>query len=201
MTTRKKSHIMEITITLTGTAPLLMHNIQAANPLHPLAKEMKAISSNRTLKKTDEGIEQLARLDWTAGLYFDEAYGPILPAENMTRCLIEGGRVTKQGKNVERALLILDDSPLAYPGPRDIDALWEDGSFAHTSMVRVGQSRVPRVRPIFREWAAEFDADLDTEVLNLSDLQTIAERAGRSVGVGDFRPRYGRFDVAITRKG
>ena len=57
---------METTITIRGIAPLLMHNGQLANPLNPLAKEMKKVTSVRT--KTDEHHLELQRLEFLAGL-------------------------------------------------------------------------------------------------------------------------------------
>jgi hypothetical protein len=188
---------MKIRIELTGTAPLLMHSVRAADPLHPLAKEMKKISKKRT--KTEEDYAELARLDWQAGLYCDDVLGPYLPSLNVAKSLIEGARVTKQGKTVERGLLIVDDAPLLYSGPRDPDGLWADHTYRHSAIVKVGMSRVNRYRPVFRQWAAEFDADMDESVLDLDALQEIASTTGRMIGVGDWRPRHGRFEAVVTR--
>ena len=68
---------MKVRLSIEGTAPLLMHNIRLADPLNPIAKAMKAISSKR--KKTDDDLAQLARLEFEGGLYVLPDLGPYLP--------------------------------------------------------------------------------------------------------------------------
>lgn len=190
---------MRIRITLTGTAPLLMHNISLSDPLNETVREMKKITADKKFKNTDEGIEQLARLEFAGGLYHDSAVGPYLPSENITGSFVAAAKATRQGKTISRALLLLDDSPLAYEGPRDIDGLWADARFHDRRMVKVRQAKVARTRPRFDNWRAEFDGDLDTELINLREFVEIAELAGRSEGVGDYRPRFGRFVSEVTQ--
>lgn len=131
---------MRIKLTITGTSPLLVHNIRLANPLDPIAREMKTISAKR--KKTDEDHELLARLEFEGGLYWTDDIGPYIPGVNVEKALVEGGRITKQGKQVERGLFVSDNEiPLLYSGPRDVKGLWADQSFVSTMAVKVGQSR------------------------------------------------------------
>lgn len=188
---------MKVIIEVTGVAPLLMHNVVGADPLHPLAREGKKISNKR--KKTEDDYAEMSRIDWHCGIYHDETIGPYLPAENMAKAIVEGGRITKQGKSVERGLLLLDDSPLLYRGPRDLPSLWADASYRNSTIVKVNMSRVVRCRPIFREWQASFEADLDSTVLDLDGLQEIVATAGRMVGLCDRRPRFGRFESIVSR--
>lgn len=186
---------MKVRITITGTAPLLMHNVRLANPLDPIARAMKETSSKR--KKTDEDHERLARLEFEGGLYIDDT-GPYLPGANIEKCLVEGARVTRQGKQVERGLFVIDNEvALVYDGPRTADGLWADESFRSLMSVKVGTSRVTRCRPMFRSWVLEANAEMDGAQLNLGTLQAIAIDAGAMVGLGDYRPRYGRFTAEV----
>lgn len=187
---------MKVRLTLTGTAPLLMHNIQMADPLNPLVRAMKEISGKR--KKTDEDLLRMAELEFKGGLYITDELGPYVPGVNVEKCLVEGARVTKQGKQVERGLFVTDNEvPLLYQGPRTSDALWANEDFRSRLSVKVGQSRVQRTRPIFREWAIEVSAEVDPALLNLDSLQSISTDAGSMVGIGDYRPRYGRFEAVV----
>ena len=61
------SNLPEIKITMQGVSPLLCHNGQTADPRNTYAKAMKAVSSKR--KKTDADFDELARLEWLAGIY------------------------------------------------------------------------------------------------------------------------------------
>lgn len=187
---------MEFTITLTGTAPLLMNNIRKADPLDPMAKKLKKVTSKRT--KTDDDHVEMNQLDFFAGIYLDPDVGPYLPGENIQKCLVEGGRINKLGKNVERGLFIdTDVNPVAYTGPRDIEGLWANENFRHRSAVRIGQQRIMRCRPMFRQWKCQAHGLLDTNVLNPEDLRSIAHNAGAMVGLGDWRPRFGRFTATV----
>lgn len=187
---------MDFTITLEGTAPLIMHNARLANPLDTASKAIKEYTSKR--KKTDADHEAIARLEHAASLYLDPDVGPYLPGENVARCLIDGARITKAGVKVTRGVFIASDvNPLAYKGPRDADGLWSDENFRHIASVKVGQSRTMRCRPIFRQWRVQAEGTLDTGVLSLRELVAIAEEAGSMVGLGDWRPRFGRFTVQV----
>ncbi|HEY1127431.1 MAG TPA: hypothetical protein VGF83_06695, partial [Actinomycetota bacterium] len=61
------------------------------------------------------------------------------------------------------------------------------------------QNRVMRCRPVFRQWRSAAEGTLDTAVLSLEDLRTIADTAGAMIGIGDYRPRYGRFTAEVTK--
>jgi hypothetical protein len=188
---------MKVRLELKGEAPLLMHNAAGADPLNPLVKEMKKITSKRV--KTDEDLEAIARLEYEVSLYHVEGLGPVVPGAMIERCLVVGGRITRAGKNVERGLFVLDnESPLIYRGPRSIEELWQDPSFRLMAPVTVSGRKVMRCRPMFREWAVEVNAEVDATVLNLQDLRGIADHAGTMAGLGDWRPRYGRFAATIT---
>lgn len=190
---------MKVQIVLTGTAPLIMHNVRLANPLDPYARSMKEITGKRT--KTDDDYEQLARLEFEGGLYFVAGSGPIIPGANIEKCLVEGARITKQGKQVERGLFIIDnENPLIYDGPRDVDGLWKAEVFTSVMAVKPqGRSTIMRTRPIFRDWIVETTAEVDPGLLNLDSLRSIAAAAGSMVGIGDYRPRFGRFEGDIER--
>lgn len=185
-------------ITCTGMTPLLMHNARLSNPLDEIAKAMKRVSGKRV--KTEEDHEELARLEHMGGLYFDPDLGPYLPGQNFERCLVDAGRITKSGKKIERGVFIETDvNPVAYDGPRDIDGLWKDENFRFAASVKVQQNRVTRTRPHFRSWASASEGMYDGAVINLEELQEIAATAGRMIGLGDWRPRFGRFEATIEK--
>lgn len=190
--------MIEFTLTLRGSRPLLMHNSRLANPLDPATKAIKAVTSKR--KKTDDDHELIARLEFSGSMYLDPDYGPYVPGENIMRALVDGGKLTKQGTAVTRGLIIKSDvNPLAYKGPRTPDELWDKG-FRHMASAKVGTQRVMRCRPIFYDWSLEADGLLDPAVLELSDLDTIATNAGLMAGLGDWRPRFGRFEAEVAKK-
>jgi hypothetical protein len=189
--------MIEFTITLTGTSPLLMHNSRLANPLDPATKALKKYTSKRN--KTEEDHEQLARLEFDGGLYFQDGIGPFIPGENISRCLVDGAKLTKQGVKVTRGLVIKTDvNPLAYSGPRDEQGLWDKG-WRHMASVKIGTSRTMRCRPWFPQWSVRAEGMIDPSVLELSDVTGIADNAGAFIGLGDWRPRFGRFTATVEK--
>lgn len=189
---------MDFRITITGTDSLLMHNARLSNPLDPAAKAVKKLTSKRT--KTDEDYEELAHVEWTGGLYHDSEIGPYVPGDNIWRCLYDAAKKHKKGPRIKEGVFIATSvNPLAYPGPRDIGRLWADENFRHFASAKVGMQRVTRCRPQFREWRTEADGVLDDSVLDLAELQQIAEVAGQLIGLGDWRPRFGRFAAAVVK--
>jgi hypothetical protein len=186
-------------LTMTGTAPLIMHNVQTADPLNYWSKEIAKLTSKRK-NKTDADEAEIGRLKFAAGLYYDEQTGPYLPAANVFRCLIEAGAMTREGKKIERGVIFLGDrASLIYDGPRDIDTLWGDGTtrFVDRRIVAVQRQRIVATRPIFPVWAAEFQLEIDEEVINPESFADIATKAGR-IGVGDFRRFYGKFEAKVS---
>lgn len=189
--------MIDFTITLTGTAPLLMHNSRLSNPLDTATKALKKYTGKRN--KTDDDHEQIARLEFAGGLYMDPDVGPYIPGENIARCLVDGAKLTKQGVKVTRGVFISTDvNPLSYSGPRDESGLWDSG-WRHMASVKVGTARTMRCRPWFPEWRVQAEGVLDPSVLELDDLATIADNAGSLIGLGDWRPRFGRFTAKVRR--
>jgi hypothetical protein len=175
-----------------------MHNARLSNPLDDVAKAMKRYTSKRT--KTEEDYEELARLEHWGGLYFDHEVGPFLPGQNFERCLVDAARITKSGKKIERGVFVETNvNAIAYKGPRTIKELWDDKNFVLMSSVKVGTNRVMRTRPMFRTWTVYADGIYDPSVINLEELRDIASTAGTMIGLGDWRPRFGRFVAKVEK--
>lgn len=192
---------MKVRLAMTGTTPMLLHNVQLASPLNPFAKKLKALNSKRN--KTDEDRLEVARVEWQASWYWDDEMGPVLPTANIRRCLIDGARLTKAGKKIERGVTPLDfQVALNYDGPRDLDALWGkgvDGSpFVDLRPVVVMRNKVDRCRPKLHNWSCVSDWLVDTSVIELDEFESVADTAGATQGVGDFRLSYGRFTTQVV---
>jgi len=192
--------LVDLNMRLTGTAPLLMHNVQAADPLNAWAREMKLITAKRS-NKTDADNLELDRLKFMSSLYIDAETGPYLPGPNIFRCLMEAGSVTRDGKNIERGVTMASPyGSLEYDGPRSADELWNggEGRFVDRRLAAVNRVRIPVVRPIFIDWATSFDLMVEDEVIDPEKFQAIATKAGKLIGVGDYRRFYGRFAVTFS---
>lgn len=64
-----------------------------------------------------------------------------------------------------------------------------------TSPARVGAVKVMRTRPMFTAWEAKLAVDFLPTLLNPSEVHGFLATAGEQIGIGDWRPRFGRFSV------
>ena len=187
--------LTRVEVRIVGTAPLLMHNGRLSNPLDPAAKRMKEITAKK--KKTDEDHLALARAEWDGSLYLDDEGRPCIPGEMLDAMMAEGAKKTKLGKLFKSAVFTDAGSyPLVYDGPKDIEKLYADGKFIDSRGVRNQMNRVQRTRPRFNKWSLEFAVTIIPGAgVNPKDVCGALETAGLLVGIGDFRPRFGRFTV------
>jgi len=176
-----------------GVSPLIMHNGRLANPMDPLVKQMKAVSGKRG--KTDADFIELARLEWHGSLYISDGKY-VIPSQNIEATIVNGARKIKKGVLFSTGLICPEHVVLEFehmhlqPG-----ALWEIEDYRLVAGVVISRSRVMRTRPIFREWAAEFDLNYQDTILNEADISQVLRKAGEEVGILDWRPKFGRFEV------
>ena len=195
----------ELQFKVTGVVPLLMHSNRAANPLDAYANFMKPLQKKRN--KTDQDYIEISRVEWEAGLYLHDGI-VALPAETLDRCLWDASKKTKSGKLYKSGALISEDwIPMDYRGPKikikqngkiplsELDGFYNH--FSHRQMVIVSGQQVLRTRPIFHDWSFTFNIMIDEQVLDERTMERIAETAGRYIGLGEKRPRLGRFEVEL----
>jgi hypothetical protein len=196
-----------VIITLTGTSPLIMHNSRLADPDDFYVKEIRKLINKKTDQTEDDRLEKY-RLQFAGGLYHDEEIGPYLPLPNLIRSLRNAANLVfknRGGKQIERGFApVSQRAPLEYVGPRDLDGLWGNGDpntnrFVDRRIAKVGSGKMPVCRPIFPQWAASFEFELDGNEIDDAAFHAYATKAGKAEGVGDARRLgYGRYTVEIA---
>lgn len=203
---------------LIGQTPLIMHCGQTADPLSPHTKHIARASDVAKKNKTDENYENLAMAEWWAGLYVNKplkiegmVVTPlpgtelVIPTHVLDSLVRSGARVCKNGKQAAAGCLIERPGKFLHNGPKDLTALSRDPEFRFSTLVKVGQARVLRTRPVFRSWSVEFEVTYDAEVIKGETVLQSLVDAGRLVGLGDWRPgapkggSWGRFDAEIIK--
>ena len=170
-------------VTIEGVCPILFHRWSCE------AVEAKAKAAKGSEVKTTDDIESY--------LYRDAAGEIAIPGEYLRQSIIEAAKYRqdprsprKSAKDLYKASIIsLTD--LASTGAQEPDYL-------DKRRVCVMRSAVTRTRPALNPgWSATFLLMVQTpEYINPQTLNTVISDAGRLVGVGDFRPSYGRFVVS-----
>lgn len=186
-----------LTLSIKGTSPLMMHSDKLANPLNPATKAHKELTGKR--KKTDDDHLAIARSEFIAGAYFDSAAGFFVPGANFDATFLAGAKLQKLGTHWKRGALVMTDrAELDFNGPPTPEALWEDQRFVDCRGVKVGQAKIMRYRPIFLDWACQLEVAINTDVLDLQEVKKAIEDSGKLIGVCEYRPRFGRFEVAYV---
>lgn len=181
-----------LTFRIEGTRPLLMRAGRLADPLDPAAQALARLAAKRA--KTPADHEAIARTEWVGSLWLSGGR-PCLPAEAIEACLVQAARMRRLGRAMATAVACETHAPLEFDGPADLDALWADPRFRLRSGVAVGRARVVRTRPRFPEWRAEIRLVVLSGLLDPDQVRDAAAMAGAHVGIGDWRPRFGRFRV------
>jgi hypothetical protein len=95
----------------------------------------------------------------------------------------------------EQILHLRDGQPVPVP-PEDL--LTHPTEYLSVSVMRVMVQRaaVARARlQIAAGWELAFRLEVHDPQVRAEVVEQILREAGRAVGIGDFRPRYGRFEV------
>jgi len=182
----------ELKFRIVGESPLVMHCGQTVDPLNQFSKAISEISSKR--HKTDADHEEMMRIEWMAALYLDNGE-PCIPGYVLEAAIVEAAKKLRLGKVAKSGIFVPDNMPLEYEGPRDPDELWKDDRFRLVANVRIKTSRIIRCRPIFRSWAADCRVLYDDLQINRSKVEEIIRITGSVIGIMDWRPRHGRFQV------
>jgi hypothetical protein len=184
--------------TLKGTAPLLMHNERLADPTSKYSKGMKALTGKR--KKTDEDHLDIKRAEWHGGLYTNEDETEVVvPVDWILAMALGGAKKSKDGPKVKSGVFeIAPYFPLQFAGKikGKVSELFDAEHFVDYRGVGVNGKRVMRCRPRFPNWSLDIALDYDETVLDGRELLQFITVAGQLLGIGDYRPRFGRFTVS-----
>jgi hypothetical protein len=176
--------------------PLLMKSPRGVDPTDPIVKQIKAITSKRSKQRTDADLALLDKLEFMVGLYWNDK-AVYVPDVNLIGAIRDGAKANRRGREISAGVDVIESEiPLLYDGPKTPDQLYE-ARFADRRMVKNkgGGGAVMRVRPRFNKWALEFSVIVDEHVIEPQYVRDALEHAGLRVGLGDFRPRFGRFSV------
>jgi len=174
-----------VTVTLQGTSTLLFHRWNCE------AVEAKAKAAKGSAGKKTDDVESY--------VYRNDAGELCIPGEYLRQSIAGPAGAAKfrqDPRSSRKSALdlykagVVSLTELATLGVKDWDLLDQ-------RRVTVQRAGITRMRPaMLAGWRAEFDVQvLLPEYIPPMDLLDVITRAGQLVGVGDFRPTYGRFAV------
>lgn len=169
----------KIRVKIKGVAPLLQNRFAVENEGVNKSKGKKKVyvpeeEAEKALYRTPDG----------------EIYEP---SEHVLGSLIRAAvnfkfEGKKTFKDIIKGCLVIDDECLLL-GKTEWDEI-------DTRAVVIQRARVLKWRPKFNDWELEFTMSiLDDDLLAPQTLREILDCAGQRYGIGDYRPRFGRFQV------
>ena len=197
---------MLYTVNIEGVSPLIMHSASGLDPLSPINREIREITSKKGSDLTETDEARLRQLKTLLSLWLDSDEHPTIPAAAVRRVTETAARKLKHGPKVREGIVVAR-SHFEYDTARYGETLDELSiSTQFTVPVVINRGRILGTRAKFDcPWSCEFDLDCDDELVSEQFLVQWLDIAGRRIGLGDWRPeksgQYGRFTTREIREG
>jgi hypothetical protein len=190
-----------------GVAPLLMHDGKLTDPLNRVSIAMSEITSKS--KKTHDDLRLLAQLEFLGSIYtVDDLEFSIngydiqlqndpklcIPSDNIEAVLIKGAEKARKGKQAKAGILV-ESNPLLMGAPSAKKLFADPYNYFFRKRVVVKRNAIMRTRAIFRDWSLQFAVHYLPGLMNEADVVKSLTIAGATIGIGDYRPKYGRFSL------
>lgn len=174
-----------VDIEITGAAPLLFHKWDCE------VVEQKAKARKGSSEKKTDNLESF--------IYRNQEGFICLPGEYLRMAMVYAAKFKQDPRSPRKAAFDLFKAgviSLTDLAPLNGGVMKWD--FLDQRRVVVQRSGITRMRPAFHKgWTAEFIICVNTpEYIDFQFFYDVLQTAGRLIGVGDFRPTYGRFDIS-----
>jgi hypothetical protein len=175
-----------VEVTVQGVADFLYHrwNNEA------VAEKAKAAKGSKA-KKTDNIQSYVWRVDET-----NPESELAIPGEYVRQAIIHAAKFRQDPRSPRKSAMdLFKAGVVSLTQAASVGKVnWD---YEHACRVTVQRNSVTRVRPALKSgWRATFVFQVNLpEYISVELLQDVLTQAGRIIGVGDFRPSYGRFMV------
>ena len=174
-------------IRIQGTQDILFHRWSNE------AVQAKAEAKKGSIEKKTDDLESY--------IYRNDDGFIVIPGRYIVRSIVEAARnfqdprsTRKMAKDLVQAAVMTDEiySPILINGKTVTTWDYED-----KQRVCIMRSAITRTRPAFKKgWQTVFTLiSLVPEYVTPDFLRKLLDNAGLLIGIGDFRPTYGRFKV------
>jgi hypothetical protein len=182
-----------VSVSVEGVAPLVQHKY----PLPDFATLSKG--GKQQTGETDYSQE------WREYLYVN-SYGEVYqPAIHFDGCLTKAavnfkiqGKRGKTYKDLFKGNVFCSPDEILHgiKAPEELDNDADKPLYLDIRPVVVSRARVARIRPAFKPgWKLDFEIEVLDDQIPHNVVNEVLVLAGKTVGIGDFRPKFGRFIV------
>jgi len=176
--------MLKFNVHIKGTAPLLFNRFPEEENPEGKSKGKKAVLSK------EEQVE--------LSLYRDENDKVYQPADHILGSMIKASVNFKlEGKKTFKDVVKAG----VFVEPLKIEHLEQDYTDDWRAVViPSSRGRVMKGRARMDKWQMKFKVVCIDPRATAQDIKDILEYAGSYCGIGDYRPRYGRFDVVLFQE-
>lgn len=169
-------------VKIKGIAPLLMHKTNVGQ---------EEAGPAPTVYKAEDDAKK--------GAYYDKKIGMYVPSNAIEACLREVGkkfRLKGKGKTTLKNTILAsvfvqeEKIPLKKKSWDEIDS----------RVARIQRNQIVRHRPRFNSWELEFTISFDETQIDEATMKALFDEAGKTQGILDYRPKFGRFEVIQFKK-
>lgn len=171
----------QINVTIKGTAPLLQHKMTTEQEAQLASKTKKSAGQSKADKPED--------------FLYKIGDKIVQPSEHILQAIIKQlsnykiqGKGKKTYKELGKGSLNITPEYIEHK-----NQLWITDT--RTVIIPATKGRVVRNRPRLNEWELAFTIELINDDLPVEVVKSALDDAGRESGIGDYRPRFGRFIV------
>lgn len=194
----------------TGIRPLVMSNPQTVNIVNPYAAESRRLGGlmKTARKKGDEDRlveleEEQRRNDFAASAYFDND-GFYLPDTVILAVFKEAAKTVRKGKDIDRAVLMTETEARIVTRKKfkSLTEAFADENFRLETPAKIP----PRTGALIWKcrcmiptgWTLNFNLEFEDSLIAEKTIVEISGVAGALVGVGGWRPKFGRFITEVV---
>lgn len=171
-----------VEITIEGTAPILFHRWNCESV------ESKSKAKKGSAEKKSDDVESY--------VYRNEKGELCVPGEYLRMAIVGAAKFQQDPRSPRKSAAdlfkaaIISLTPLASLGVKDWD-------FMDKRRVCIQRNAITRSRPAMNTgWRAQFVLMTNLpEYIDPQLLNATVQAAGKLIGLGDFRPSFGRFNV------
>jgi len=182
--------------------------IKSGSPM--LHHGSQSVGMEKIKAKTKGGNALLGdQNEWKKTIYFDEKMGVYLPSTVFEACMIYAGKQFKvTGRKtateyIKSGVYCMEEFLPFLVNGSPIKTLDDERIIVDKRTVKnpSTKGRNMRYRAKFDNWSSEFVLMVTSDdYITLELLEDIIKYAGMYVGVGDYRPRFGRFTLESIKE-
>jgi hypothetical protein len=174
-----------VQVEIIGSCPVIFHRWSCED-----VKAKSEAKKGSKEKKTDN-VESF--------IYRDEDGHICLPGEYLRMAMVYAAKFRQDPRSPRKSAFDLFKAGIVpLTEMAKINGGTKNWDFIDQRRVVIQRNSVTRMRPAFlKGWSAEIEMLVNVpEYIDYQFFSEVLEMAGRLIGVGDFRPTYGRFHVA-----